>query len=194
GWRRDHGPLTPRVDEAQPRVAVLEADRVAPRAGRRGRYRVRHRPVRHRGQSRRARPSARAHAPARRGDLRARRPLPPLVAGCWGEALMGLLEGKVAVVSGAARGQGRSHAVRLAREGADVIAMDICADIDTVHYPLARPEDLDETVAQIERLGRRVIASQTDVRDATAVMAAIDHAVAKFGRLDTVVANAGIAM
>ena len=87
---------------------------------------------------------------------------------------MGLLDGKVAVVSGAARGQGRAHAVRLAREGADIIAMDICADIDTVHYPLARPEDLAETVSHIEQLGRRVAATQTDVRDATAVAAAID--------------------
>jgi NAD(P)-dependent dehydrogenase (short-subunit alcohol dehydrogenase family) len=64
---------------------------------------------------------------------------------------MGLLRGKVAVVSGAGRGQGRAHAVRLGREGADIIAMDICADIDTVHYPLARPEDLDETVVRIEQ-------------------------------------------
>ena len=68
---------------------------------------------------------------------------------------MGPLDGKVAVVSGAARGQGRAHAVRLAREGADIIAIDICGDIDTVHYPLARPDYLDETVAQIEQLGRR---------------------------------------
>ena len=97
---------------------------------------------------------------------------------------MGLLDGKVAVVSGAARGQGRAHAVRLAREGADIIAMDICADIDTVHYPLARPEDLDETVAQIEQLGRRVAGTQTDVRDATAVAAAIDGGVAELGGLD----------
>jgi hypothetical protein len=119
-------------------------------------------------------PSARADAPARRAPLRARRPLPAVVARRWREALMGLLDGKVAVVSGAARGQGRAHAVRLAREGADIIAMDICADIDTVHYPLARPEDLDETVARIEQLGRRVAATQTDVRDATAVAAAID--------------------
>jgi SDR family mycofactocin-dependent oxidoreductase len=107
---------------------------------------------------------------------------------------MGLLDGKVAVVSGAARGQGRAHAVRLAREGADIIAMDICADVETVHYPLATPEDLCETVAQIERLGRRVAATQTDVRDATAVAAAIDDGVAALGRLDIVVANAGIAM
>jgi SDR family mycofactocin-dependent oxidoreductase len=107
---------------------------------------------------------------------------------------MGLLKGKVAVVSGAARGQGRAHAVRLAREGADIIAMDICADLDTVHYPLATPQDLDETVAQIERLGRRVAATQTDVRDMAAVAAAIDSGVAELGRVDIVVANAGIAM
>jgi len=84
--------------------------------------------------------------------------------------------------------------VRLAREGADIIAMDICADIDTVHYPLARPEDLAETVSHIEQLGRRVAATQTDVRDATAVAAAIDRGVAELGGLDIVVANAGIAM
>jgi (+)-trans-carveol dehydrogenase len=72
--------------------------------------------------------------------------------------------------------------------------MDICADIDTVHYPLARPEDLDETVARIEQLGRRVAGTQTDVRDATAVAAAIDGGVAELGGLDIVVANAGIAM
>jgi (+)-trans-carveol dehydrogenase len=107
---------------------------------------------------------------------------------------MGLLEGKVAVVSGAARGQGRAHALRLAQEGADIIAIDICGDIDTVHYPLATPEDLDDTVAQIELVGRRVAPSETDVRDATAVAAAIDTGVAKLGRLDIVVANAGIAM
>ena len=107
---------------------------------------------------------------------------------------MGLLDGKVAVVSGAARGQGRAHAVRLAREGADIIAIDICADIDTVHYPLARAADLDETVARIEQLGRRVAATRTDVRDAAAVAAAIDGGVAELGRLDIVVANAGIAM
>ena len=108
--------------------------------------------------------------------------------------MTGRLHGKVAVVSGAARGQGRAHAVRLAGEGADIVALDICADIDTVHYPLARPEDLAETVAQVERLGRRVAASETDVRDSAAVAAAIDRGVAEFGRLDVVVANAGIAM
>jgi NAD(P)-dependent dehydrogenase (short-subunit alcohol dehydrogenase family) len=117
-----------------------------------------------------------------------------VVARRWREALTGLLEGKAAVVSGAARGQGRAHAVRLAREGADIIAMDICADIDTVHYPLATPEDLHETVVQIERLGRRIAATETDVRDATAVAAAIDSGVADLGRLDILVANAGVAM
>jgi NAD(P)-dependent dehydrogenase (short-subunit alcohol dehydrogenase family) len=71
---------------------------------------------------------------------------------------MGLLDGKVAVGSSAARGQGRTHAVRLARDGADIVAIDICADIDTVHYPLAGPEDLDETVAQIERVTRIALA------------------------------------
>lgn len=107
---------------------------------------------------------------------------------------MGLLDGKVAVVSGAARGQGRAHAARLAREGADIIAMDICQDIDTVHYPLATSADLDETVAEIRRLGRRVTVTQTDVRDPAAVAAAIDAGVDELGRLDIVIANAGIAM
>jgi hypothetical protein len=106
---------------------------------------------------------------------------------------VGLLDGKVAVVSGAARGQGRAHAVRLARDGADIIAMDICADIDTVHYPLATRADLVETVAQVERLGRRIVATQTDVRDSSAVAAAIDSGVRELGRLNIVLANAGIA-
>src|SRR4051812_35679226 len=108
--------------------------------------------------------------------------------------VMGLLDGKVAAVSGAARGQGRAHAVRLAREGADIIAMDICADIDTVHYPLATVDDLRETAAQVEQLDRRIIATETDVRDAEAVTTAIDSGVAQLGRLDVVIANAGIAM
>ena len=105
---------------------------------------------------------------------------------------MGLLEGKVAVITGAARGQGRAHAIRFAEEGADIIAMDICRDVETVPYPLARPEDLDETVAAVEKLDRRIIATQTDVRDGKAVTAAVDSGVAEFGRLDVVVANAGI--
>lgn len=105
---------------------------------------------------------------------------------------MGLLDGKVAVISGAARGQGRSHAVRLAEEGADIIALDICADIDTVPYGLGTREDLDETVVLVEKLGRRIIASQTDVRNFDAVTKVVDDGAAELGGLDIVVANAGI--
>jgi len=106
--------------------------------------------------------------------------------------MAGLLEGKVAVVTGAARGQGRSHAVRLAEEGADIIAMDICAQIDTVPYPMSTPEDLAETVKLVEKFGRRIIATETDVRDGKAVTSAVDEGVKEFGRVDIVVANAGI--
>jgi SDR family mycofactocin-dependent oxidoreductase len=105
---------------------------------------------------------------------------------------MGLLEGKVAVITGAARGQGRAHAVRFAEEGADIIAMDLCHDVETVPYELARPEDLQETVAAVERLDRRILATETDVRDGKAVTEAVDNGVAELGRLDIVVANAGI--
>lgn len=107
---------------------------------------------------------------------------------------MGLLDGKVAVVGGAARGQGRAHAIRLAREGAHIIAMDICCNLDTVPYALATPEDLAQTVAQIEELGQRIVATHTDVRDAATVWAAIAAGVKQLGRLDIVIANAGIAM
>jgi (+)-trans-carveol dehydrogenase len=102
------------------------------------------------------------------------------------------LAGKVAFITGAARGQGRSHAVRLARDGADVIAVDICAPIDSVPYPLATKADLDETASEVECLGRRVFAAQADVRDIGALTAAADAGVAQFGRLDVVVCNAGI--
>ncbi|SHN17423.1 mycofactocin-coupled SDR family oxidoreductase [Cryptosporangium aurantiacum] len=105
---------------------------------------------------------------------------------------MGSLEGKVAFISGAARGQGRSHALRLAREGADIIAVDICRDIDTMVYPNASPADLQETVKLVEALDRRIIATETDIRDAAAVTTAIDAGVAQFGRLDIVLSNAGI--
>jgi SDR family mycofactocin-dependent oxidoreductase len=105
---------------------------------------------------------------------------------------MGELDGKVAVISGAARGQGRSHAVRLASEGADIIALDICQDIPTMDYPNASKADLDETVRQVEALGRRIIASVTDVRDALAVKKAVDGAVAELGRLDIILPQAGI--
>jgi SDR family mycofactocin-dependent oxidoreductase len=105
---------------------------------------------------------------------------------------MGSLDGKVAVISGAARGQGRSHAVRLAGEGADIIALDICADIPTMDYPNASKADLDETVRQVEALDRRIIASATDVRDALAVKEAIDAGAQTLGRIDIVLPQAGI--
>jgi NAD(P)-dependent dehydrogenase (short-subunit alcohol dehydrogenase family) len=78
----------------------------------------------------------------------------------------GRLEGKAAFITGAARGQGRSHAVRLAQEGADIIAVDICRQIDSVTYPMATPEDLDQTVKDVEALDRRIVAAQADVHDA----------------------------
>ena len=105
---------------------------------------------------------------------------------------MGRIDGKVAFITGAARGQGRSHAIRLAEEGADIIAIDICQDYETVAYPLATSEDLQETVAAVEALGRRIVAREADVRDGDAVKAAVDDGVAELGRLDVVVANAGV--
>ncbi len=106
---------------------------------------------------------------------------------------MGRVQGKVAFVTGAARGQGRSHAVRLAEEGADIIAVDRCADFDTVGYPMATPEDLEETARFVEKAGQRVITAQVDVSDAGALQAALDNGVAEFGKLDIVVTTAGIA-
>jgi SDR family mycofactocin-dependent oxidoreductase len=106
--------------------------------------------------------------------------------------MTGRLAGKVALVTGAARGQGRSHALRLAGEGADIIAVDICQDIDTNHYPLSTPGDLAETVALIEKLDRRVISRQADVRERSQLAGAVDAGVAELGRLDIVVCNAGI--
>jgi SDR family mycofactocin-dependent oxidoreductase len=105
---------------------------------------------------------------------------------------MARLEGKVAFVTGAARGQGRSHAVRLAEEGADIVAIDIASQIDTVPYPMATPDDLVETVEQVGALDRRIVAAEVDVRDYDAVKAALDDGVARLGRLDIVAANAGI--
>jgi (+)-trans-carveol dehydrogenase len=98
----------------------------------------------------------------------------------------------VAFITGAGRGQGRSHAVRLAEEGADIVAVDIAAPISSVAYPLATPEELGETVDMIKALDRRVIASRTDVRDLAALTDFLEGAVAEFGRLDIVCANAGI--
>lgn len=107
--------------------------------------------------------------------------------------MAGRLEGKVALVSGAARGQGRSHAVRLAQEGADVIAFDVCRQLGTVPYPMATSEDLKETVRLVEDLDRRIVAREADVRDLGGVQAVVDEGVSEFGRLDVVCANAGIA-
>jgi len=102
------------------------------------------------------------------------------------------LDGMVALITGAARGQGRSHAVRLASEGADIIALDICADIDTMDYPNATPADLQETVDQVQALGRRIVAVEVDVRDAAATRAAVDQGYEALGRIDIVLSNAGI--
>lgn len=105
---------------------------------------------------------------------------------------MGRVEGKVAFITGAARGQGRSHAIHLAEEGADVIAVDICEDIASNEYPLARPEDLDETARLVEKTGRRIVPVRADVRDRRALAAALEAGIAELGSLDVVVANAGI--
>lgn len=106
---------------------------------------------------------------------------------------MGRVEGKVAFVTGAARGQGRSHAVRLAEEGADIIAVDRCADFATVGYPMATPEDLEETARFVEKTGQRVITAKVDVADAGGLRTVLDDGVAELGRLDIVVTAAGIA-
>ena len=106
--------------------------------------------------------------------------------------MTGRVEGKVAFVTGAARGQGRSHAVRLAQEGADIIAVDLAGQVASVPYPMATPEDLDQTVKEVEALDRRIVATQADVRDYGTLKAALDDGVAQLGRLDIVAANAGI--
>lgn len=105
---------------------------------------------------------------------------------------MGRLEGKVVFITGAARGQGRSHAVRMAEEGASIIAVDICAQIPTVFYPLATRSDLDETVKLVEAADGRILASVADVRDRAALKGAYDAGVSEFGPVDIVIANAGI--
>ncbi len=105
---------------------------------------------------------------------------------------MGRVENKVAFVTGAARGQGRSHAVRLASEGADIIAIDIAKKVESNVSIPATPEDLAETVRQVEALDRRIVATEVDVRDYDALKAAVDAGVAQLGRLDIVCANAGV--
>ncbi|BBX22195.1 3-ketoacyl-ACP reductase [Mycolicibacter terrae] len=106
---------------------------------------------------------------------------------------MGSLDGKVAFITGAARGQGRAHAVRLAGEGADIIAVDLCDQIASVPYPMATPDDLAATVKLVEDTGARIVAATADVRDQPALTAALQAGIDALGRLDIVVANAGIA-
>jgi SDR family mycofactocin-dependent oxidoreductase len=105
---------------------------------------------------------------------------------------MGRVQDKVVFITGAARGQGRAHALRLAAEGADIIAVDICADIATNQYSLSSREDLDETVREVEKLDRRIHASVADVRDPAPLTAAVADGVAELGQLDAIVAQAGI--
>lgn len=106
--------------------------------------------------------------------------------------MAGRVEGKVALITGAARGQGRSHAIALAEEGADIIAVDVCADNASAEYPMAGPEDLEQTVKEVQAHGRRIVAVQADVRDREALAAAVEQGVAQLGRLDVVCANAGV--
>jgi SDR family mycofactocin-dependent oxidoreductase len=109
--------------------------------------------------------------------------------------MTGKLDGRVAFITGAARGQGRAHAVRMAEEGADVIAVDVAGRVaPSVKYDPASPADLDETVRQVEATGRRIIASVVDTRDHGTLAATVADGVAEFGRLDVIVANAGIAV
>ena len=106
--------------------------------------------------------------------------------------MTGRVEGKVAFITGAARGQGHAHAVRLAQEGADIIAVDICKQIETVSIPLSTPEDLAETADLVKGHNRRIYTAEVDVRDYAALKAAVDAGVEQLGRLDIIVANAGI--
>ncbi len=105
---------------------------------------------------------------------------------------MAKLDGKVAFVTGAARSQGRSHALRLAEDGADIIAIDICAQIDSVGYPMATPEDLDETAELVRKTGRRIVARKADVRDLDGLGDAFRAGVDELGPCQIVVANAGV--
>lgn len=106
---------------------------------------------------------------------------------------MGRLEGKVAFITGAARGQGRAHAVTMAREGADIVALDICQNLPYPRYALATISDLNETIAQVEALGRRGLPIEADVRSAQAMAGAVKRTIEAFGHIDILVCNAGIA-
>lgn len=110
-----------------------------------------------------------------------------------GTSAEGRVAGKVAFITGAGRGQGRSHAVRLAEEGADIIAVDICRNYDTVGYAMATPEDLEETKNFVEKTGRRIVTVQADVRNEAELRGALESGLAEFGKLDIVVAQAGVA-
>ena len=121
-------------------------------------------------------------------DRRRRRP----GQGC-AAALMGSLNGKVAFITGAARGQGRAEAVRLASDGANIIAVDICDQIASVPYPMATPDDLAATVKLVSDTGARIVAREADVRDRDGLSTALQAGLDEFGRLDIVIANAGIA-
>jgi SDR family mycofactocin-dependent oxidoreductase len=103
------------------------------------------------------------------------------------------LEGRVAFITGAARGQGRAYAVRLAADGANIIAVDLCEQIASVPYALSTPEDLTATVKLVEDTGARIVARQADVRDRASLAAGLQAGLDEFGQLDIVVANAGIA-
>ena len=105
---------------------------------------------------------------------------------------MGRLDGRVAFVAGAARGQGRSHCLKLASEGADIIAFDVCAPMSGVPYPASTPADLAETVRQVEALNRRIVHAEADVRDGAAVQKLLDHGIAELGRVDIVSAQVGL--
>ena len=105
---------------------------------------------------------------------------------------MGKLDGKVALITGGARGQGRSHAITFAREGADIVVCDLAAQIETVPYTMSDPDDLSETVKLVEEQDRRCVAMQADVRDTAQVKSVVDRAIAEFGQVDILIANAGI--
>jgi SDR family mycofactocin-dependent oxidoreductase len=105
----------------------------------------------------------------------------------------GPLDGRVAFITGAARGQGRAHAIRLANDGADIIAIDICKPVsDSVTYPLGTSDELAETVAAVEATGRKVLAREVDIRDLDAQQKVVADGIEQFGRLDILVANAGV--
>lgn len=106
--------------------------------------------------------------------------------------MAGRVEGKVALITGAAHGQGRSHAIRLAQEGADIIAVDLCQDIETINYPMGTEAELAQTIKEVEALDRRAVSIKADVRDPSALQAAFQTGIAELGKVDIVLANAGV--